>query len=227
MHIKRTINLAATVAVVMAVLMAVLCGCRRKDAPAHDDDLEIEMVKIQGRNYSIGKTEVTQKLWEFVMGDNPATFKERDNPVENVSWDDCQEFLRKLNAHPSVKKSGLLYRLPTEEEWAFACRAGATGTYCCLGDGTEIAESSLGEVAWFYDNSESKPHPVGQKKPNAFGLCDMHGNVWEWTSTVDGSHRIVCGGCWEETADRCSSSFRRRNLPDYQYVNLGLRLAAD
>ncbi len=114
MHIKRTINLAATVAVVMAVLMAVLCGCRRKDAPAHDDDLEIEMVKIQGRNYSIGKTEVTQKLWEFVMGDNPATFKERDNPVENVSWDDCQEFLRKLNAHPSVKKSGLLYRLPTD-----------------------------------------------------------------------------------------------------------------
>ena len=223
MNIRRTINIAATAAVVMAVL----CGCRRQDATAHDDDLEIEMVKIQGRNYSIGKTEVTQKLWESVMGANPAAFKGRDNPVENVSWDDCQEFLRKLNAHPSVKKSGLLYRLPTEEEWEFACRADALGDYCRLGDGTEIQEGSLGEVAWFYDNSEGKSHPVCQKDPNAFGLCDMLGNVWEWASTVDGSHCIVCGGCWEETADRCSSSFRRRNLLGYRYLNLGLRLAAD
>ena len=169
--------------------------------------VEFAMVRIPGKDYWMGKFQVTQAQWEAVMGENPSEweavmgvnpseFEGAENPVENVSWDDCQEFLEKLNAQPAAKASGLVFRLPEEDEWEYACRAGAEGDYCKLADGTEIEEETLDEVAWFSDNSDGTTHPVGRKKPNAFGLYDMHGNVEEWTATADGENRVTRGGSW-------------------------------
>ena len=144
-------------------------------------------------------TEVTQAQWQAVMGNNPSFFKGPDRPVENVSWDDVQEFLGKLNA----REKDTRYRLPTEAEWEYACRAG--------GREPDVAPN-LGEVAWTDANSEGGTHPVGQKKPNAWGLYDMRGNVWEYVQdwygeysaerSVDpqglllGVNRVLRGGSW-------------------------------
>ena len=177
----------------------------------------------------IGKFEVTQAQWEAVMGENPSRFKGADNPVEMVSWDDCQRFLKKLNALPVVKESGLVFRLPTEKEWEYACRAGSTGDYCKLADGTEITERTLGEVAWYDDNSGEKTHPVGQKKPNAFGLYDMHGNVWEWCEDLyraGDSNRVIRGGSWNFVSGNCRASLRVSFNPVFRSSILGFRLAA-
>ena len=164
------------------------------------------------------------------MGENPSKFKNVDNPIENVSWNDCQKFLKKLNALPSVKESGLVFRLPTEEEWEYACRAGSTEDYCKLADGTGITEDTLGEVAWYDDNSESKTHPVGKKKPNAFGLYDMLGNVGEWCEDLyragDGdSGRMFRGSYF--CAIACPAGSRPLGIPPYRRIFLiGSRLAA-
>jgi formylglycine-generating enzyme required for sulfatase activity len=188
--------------------------------------LASDMVPIPGKDYSMCKYEVTQMLWFAVMGENPSVFKGADHPVERVSWNDCQKFLEKLNALPEVKASGKTYRLPTADEWEFACRAGATGDYCKLADGTEITEKTLGEVAWYKDNSDGKTHPVGTKKPNAFGIYDMHGNVWEWTATAVGSSRVDCGGGWRfDGAGDCGAGDRGSDDPDARYIHLGVRLA--
>ena len=187
------------------------------------------MVSIPDRNYKIGKYEVTQEQWEAVMGENPSDFKGSNNPVENVSWDDCKKFLEKLNSMPEVKESGLTFRLPTEKEWEYACRAGATGDYYKLADGTEITKSTLGEVAWYEDNSGKKTHPVGQKKPNAFGLYDIHGNVWEWCEDLYRagiSFRVYRGGSWVSSSGDCTAGYRGYSDPDYRSYDLGFRLAA-
>ena len=176
--------------------------------------------------FSLGRYPVTQAQWKAVMGRNPSWFNGADNPVEQVSWNDCQIFLEKLNALPAVKKSGLVFRLPTEEEWEYACRAGATGPYCKLADGTEITEHSLGRVAWFEDNSDDRTHSVGKKEPNAFGLYDMQGNVWEWTQTMDGDNRIDRGGGWSGSAVDCESSFRDKSSSRFRGRSLGFRLCA-
>ena len=189
------------------------------------DSVSIQLRSVPG-NLWFGQYEVTQAQWEAVMGENPSCFKGADNPVENVSWDDCQEFLKKLNALPAVKESGLTFRLPTDAEWEYACRAGATGDYCCLSNGTEITADMLGRVAWFKDNSDSKTHPVGQKEPNAFGLYDMHGNVWEWTSTAGGVDRVLRGGGQFCSAWLCEASFRFGDTPSIRYGNFGFRLCA-
>ena len=187
------------------------------------------MVQIPGKGYKMGKTEVTQAQWEAVMGNNPSKFKGANNPVENVSWVDCQEFLKKLNALPSVRESGLVFRLPAEQEWEYACRAGSTGDYCKLADGTEITESTLREVAWYDDNSKRTTHPVGQKKPNAFGLYDMHGNVWEWCEDLyqaGNSSRVRRGGSWSNLSGLCAAGNRVSYGPDSRFNRLGFRLAA-
>ena len=178
-----------------------------------------DMVPIPGKDYRMGKYEVTQALWEAVMGNNPSNHKGANLPVENVSWNDCQEFLRKLNS--KVKAAGLVFRLPTEGEWKYACRAGGEGSYCRLAGGTEITDKwDLKTVAWFEDNSGDKTHPVGEKEPNAFGLYDMHGNVWERTQ-----ENYECGGGYYNSASLCTyySSSHPTLDPD---GDLGFRLCA-
>ncbi len=206
------------------------------------------MVQIPGKNYRIGSTEVTRAQWKAVMGNlSPhrgmqlvATTAQR--PMVCVSWEDCQEFIAKLNAHPLVKKAGLTFRLPTADEWEHACRAGSTGKYSKMEGGREVKAENLGDVAWFVGNSwkmvtneegkeerqEITEQSVAMKKPNAFGLYDMHGNVWEWTATIseDGKDRIFCGGHYDASAAQCESSVRYRNLPTYWEDFLGLRLCA-
>ena len=175
----------------------------------------------------MGETPVTQRLWRQVMGSNPSHFVGDGRcPVESVSWKDCQMFLKRLNVALKGASEALSFRLPTEEEWEFACRAGAKGDYCRLADGTEIAKASLGRVAWYDATSDGKTHPVGQKEPNAWGLYDMHGNVWEWTDTADGESRVIHGGGWNYTAWFCESSLRSRFSPSNRDCDLGFRLCA-
>ena len=191
---------------------------------------------VLGKDFKMGKFPVTQAQWEAVMGANPSEFKGADRSVEQVSWDDCQKFLKKLNASPAAQAAGLVFRLPAEDEWEFACRAGATGDYCKLADGTEITAETLGEVAWFEDNSGKETHPVGRKKPNAFGLYDMHGNVEEWTATAcdedgtvgaeDGELHVARGGSCYDSAGYCESSIRCWSSPSYRNRSLGFRLCA-
>ena len=248
---KRLALLLLLAFLALAVWLAARGGGARRDPV---ERLVAEMVPIPGRDYRMGKYEVTQAQWEAVMGENPSYFKGADHPVENVSWYDCQAFLEKLNAHPAARASGLVFRLPTEEEWETACRAGSTNAYCRLADGTEITEATLGRVAWFDENLSTRPHwlsrfldfaerivdrvhevdwsetlshkPVGRKEPNAWGLHDLHGNVWEWTETADGEYRVFHGGGWLDSARSCWSSIRIRFSPSNRNFNLGFRLCA-
>ena len=127
--------------------------------------------KVQIQSFAIGKYEVTQEQWFAMMGNTPTENKGRTLPVERVSWNDTQQFIAKLN-----QKAGQKYRLPSEAEWEYAARAGTTTEWSFGND-----ESKLSNYAWYGRNSEGKTHAVGQKLPNAFGLFDVHGNVWEWT----------------------------------------------
>ena len=181
-----------------------------------DDEKPVHKVTIT-RPFYIGKYEVTQEQWQAVMGTNPSSFKGPRNPVENVSWNGCRDFLTKLRE----KAPGRSFRLPTEAEWEYACRAGST-TKFHFGDD----EGALSEYAWYTGNSGSKTHPVGTKKPNAFGLYDMHGNVQEWCqdwhakdyyllspsedpqgpATV--GSRVLRGGSWSYLARLCRSANR-------------------
>jgi formylglycine-generating enzyme required for sulfatase activity len=195
-------------------------------------EVKLEMVHIKrdSQVFWLGKYEVTQRQWEAVMGNNPSTFKGADLPVENVSWNDCQEFVKKLNALSDMEKSCWTFRLPTEVEWEYACRAGSTGDFCKLADGKEITSNNLSEVAWIVDNSKGKTHIVGQRKPNAFGLYDMHGNVWEWCEDLfDGTpNRVMRGGCYADGSDHhCRAANRGGCDPvDYHGHTLGFRIAA-
>ena len=169
------------------------------------------------------------------MGTKPSRFKGLQNPVEKVNWADAVEFCRKLSALPAEKSAGYVYRLPTEAEWEYACRAGTTTRYS-FGD----SDSELGDYAWYDKNSGRTTHPVGGKKPNAWGLYDMHGNVWErcqdWhgdypsgsvtdpTGAVSGSYRVYRGGSWNFISDYCRSADRLRNSPDGRSYYLGFRV---
>ena len=169
--------------------------------------------------FYIGKYAVTQEQYEKVMGANPSNFKGAKNPVETVSWDDAQDFCKKLSA-----TSGKTVRLPTEAEREYACRAGSTTAFC-FGDN----ENGLADYAWYASNSDSKTHPVGEKKPNAWGLYDMHGNVFEWCQdwygdypagaatdpqgAAQGAGRVLRGGCWGVAPRYCRSAFRDDNYP--------------
>jgi formylglycine-generating enzyme required for sulfatase activity len=171
-----------------------------------------------------GKYEVTQEQWQEIMGDNPSYFKgDLSRPVEMVSWIDCHAFIKKLNARPEVMSAGITFRLPTEEEWEYACRAGSTGKYGLLADGRE---GTIDEMGWYDDNSDDKTYPVGQKTPNAWGLYDMHGNVWEWTASADGEDRISCGGSYYNLAFGCGADIIYCNNLDFRNYRLGFRLVA-
>jgi formylglycine-generating enzyme required for sulfatase activity len=184
------------------------------------------------RGFYVGRYEVTQAQWQKVMGNNPSTFSScgENCPVEQVSWDEVQEFIKKLNA----QTDGYQYRLPSEAEWEYACRAGTTGDYA--GDPNSMA--------WYTSNADYKTHPVGQKQANAWGLYDMHGNVSEWVmayqynnydgAPTDGSarskavsdDRMQRGGSWTFDAKRLRSAQRSEAPHDYRWKDIGFRLVA-
>ena len=182
----------------------------------------------------LGKYSVTQAQYKAVMGENPSKFKDPDHPVERVSWEDAQHFIGKLQKKLSIE--GVVFRLPSEAEWEYSCRAGSTGDFC-FGDD----EARLGDYGWYTDNSGRKTHPVGRKRPNAWGLYDMHGNVREWCE--DESHdgydgaptdgrawlngdggRVCRGGAMDFYVECCRSAYRYSYAPSDQYDDLGFRL---
>jgi len=199
----------------------------------NEDAKPVHNVSIT-KPFYLGKYEVTQEQWEAVMGSNPSNSKGAKNPVEQVSWDDCQAFLVKLNAKAGGQ--GGKFVLPTEAQWEYACRAGSTGKFC-FGDD----EKQLGEYAWYGKNLGDKTPAVGGKKPNAFGLHDMHGNVWEWcqdwsgaygaeavedpSGPTGGSLRVDRGGSWIFVGRFCQSGCRAGVAPGNRLRDLGLRVA--
>ena len=265
---KRSFIILLVIALVCAVAFTLWRLASSRDPV---EALVSDMVRIPGRDYLVGKYEVTQGQWEAGMGENPSEHKGSDHPVESVSWDDCQAFLERLNAHPAARASGLVFRLPTEDEWETSCRAGDTNDFCRLADGTRITKTTLGRVAWLYDNlprpsaamqrctiflmdvldrvsdfhyqPKALSHqPVGQKEPNAYGLFDMYGNVWEWTdgrfdlngriqtanNLSNGTHRIYRGGGALDAIDTYEifDGARIPCLPEARSAYIGFRICA-
>ena len=211
------------------------------------------------RPFYMGVYDVTQSEYERVMGNNPSMFTPSNYsqkvggqdtsrfPVEQVSWKDVVEFCRKLSDMPKERAAARSYRLPTEAQWEYACRAGSKTRYCFGDDWRQ-----LGEYAWYQNHTDSQPHPVGQKKPNAWGLYDMHGNVWQWcqdwyargyyaesptddpNGPVTGSCHVFRGGSWNFPAGNCQSWERNigcnggpRNVnlsPQFRYFDVSFRV---
>jgi formylglycine-generating enzyme required for sulfatase activity len=196
-----------------------------------DDAHQVTLTKP----FEIAVYELTQEQASKVTKVNPSKFKGPQNPVEQVSWTEAVAFCRMLSELPAEKSAGYVYRLPTEAEWEYACRAGTTTTYS-FGD----SESELGDYGWYDKNSGDTTHPVGGKKPNGWGLYDMHGNVWEWcqdwygsypsgsttdpTGAASGSTRVNRGGSWLHYSGYCHSAYRSRDAPDYRHYSLGFRV---
>ena len=194
------------------------------EKPAHE---------VTVSNFSIGKYEVTQREWKAVMGSNPSRFNGDNLPVENVSWEECQEFISKLNA-----LTGKNFRLPTEAEWEYAARGGSKS------QGYKYAGSNnLDDVAWYAGKYGEETHEVGKKSPNELGLYDMSGNVWEWCNdwayeySIDaqtdpqgptfGNRRVGRGGCWGSNDIYCRVAYRSDALPGTRLYNLGFRLVLE
>lgn len=204
-------------------------GTSEQGSDADSDEKPTHSVTLS--DYYIGKFEVTQELWEAVMGSNPSSFKGSKLPVESVSWDDCQSFIRKLN-----QLTGMNFRLPTEAEWEYAARGGNKSR------GYKYSGSNnINDVAWYYDNSGSNTHAVGTKSPNELGIYDMSGNVLEWCQDwyersyssgsqtnpqgpSSGSGRVGRGGSWGADAQLCRVSSRGSITPDGRINFLGFRL---
>ena len=207
-------------------------GATSEQQDTYDDERPVHSVTLS--DYYIGETEVTQALWQAVMGSNPSNFTgNSQRPVESVSWNDCQTFISRLNS-----KTGMNFRLPTEAEWEYAARGGNRSNK------TQYSGSSnIDNVAWYDSNSGSTTHPVKGKSPNELGLYDMSGNVWEWCSDwyssdyysnsprnnpqgpSSGSRRVLRGGSWGSYAQRCRVACRDYGGPDGRRYNGGLRLA--
>jgi len=187
--------------------------------------------RVRISSFYIGRTEVTQGLWRKIMAYNPSINQLGDDyPVDSVSWEDIKEFMARLNS-----RTGRNYRLPTEAEWEYACRAGST----------EDRYGNLDAVAWYGGNSGGSPHPVGRKAANAFGLHDMLGNVWEWCADwyeedyyirapdkdpagpKIGFRRVNRGGSWYFDSSDIRASLRRNDYPELRHPRLGFRLALD
>ena len=195
------------------------------------DEYPVHSVTLDG--YYIGKYEVTQELWEAVMGSNPSYFNGSQNPVERVSWNDCQEFISRLNS-----LTGRTFRLPTEAEWEYAARGGNKSRHYKYS-----GSNNIDDVAWYDDNTGRKTHPVGTKSANELGIYDMSGNVFEWCSDwydydyyssgaqtnpqgpSTGSYRVLRGGSGDDFASYCRVSLRFNSDPGYSYYFFGLRLA--
>lgn len=190
-------------------------------------------------SFAMAKYEVTQELYEVIMGNNPSRWKGPRNSVEMMSWSEANDFCRK--ATEEMRKLKLLeeketIRLPTEAEWEYCCRAGTTTRYS-FGD----KEDDLRDHAWFKGNSKGEDPPVGRKKPNAWGLYDMHGYIWEWCQDAwrpsyegapsdgsaradkDAKERVIRGGSWADSADHARSAFRQHAEPDRRHDAIGFR----
>ncbi|MGE0086833.1 MAG: formylglycine-generating enzyme family protein [Desulfococcaceae bacterium] len=202
-----------------------------EDEPERSENEILHKVTLT-KGFYMQITQVTQKQWKAVMGNNPSYFKNCDDcPVEQVSWDDVQEFMKKLNG---IEKKEL-YHLPTEAQWEYACRAGSDKPYC-FGDSVE----KLKKYAWHSENSGRKTHSVAQLASNAWGLYDMHGNVWEWcqdwygpyssaaatdpVGAASGPLRVYRGGRWGFPALCCRSAYRSGGHPAYRSDGLGFRV---
>ncbi len=208
-----------------------LMGCSDGDSECDDSEKPQHKVKIS-KPFYLGKYEVTQGQWEKVMGANPSYFKNCgvDCPVENVSWNDVKQFIQKLNADGRKGK----YRLPTEAEWEYAARGSDTLT------NRKSRYGNPDEIAWYDKNSGGTTHPVGKKKPNAFGLYDMLGNVWEWTEDWYGNYqngsetdpkgpesgllRVLRGGSWGFIVESARALNRGSNIPNNRDIFFGFRL---
>jgi formylglycine-generating enzyme required for sulfatase activity len=220
-----------------------LAGTFKMGSPTSENDRNNDEKQHQvtlSKGFWMGETEVTQEQWKSIMGDNPSNFKGEKLPVEKISWDACQEFVKKLNALGIVPK-GYKFSLPTEAQWEYACRAGSTTAYC-FGDSAD----SLDAHCWYGKNSDGRTHEVGTKKANAWGLYDMHGNVWEWCNdwygdypsptasaseltdpigASSGGYRVVRGGSLDDNAGPCRSANRDFNTPDYTRYYFGVRVS--
>ena len=240
----------------------ILSGCQMEQAADYTNSIGMEFIEIKAGCFNMGmgrdpnfedvngrelprhrvcitkpfyisKTEVTQAQWVAVMGSNPSTFKGRNNPVETVSWNDVQTFIRRLNQ----KEGGNKYRLPTEAEWEYAARAGSSSTYH-FGDD----KGMVGQYGWYADNSPLRTNPVAEKRPNQWGLYDMYGNVWEWVQDWEdenyyrnspmndpkgpdsGWYRVNRGGSWFNGARALRSANRHSDPPGSGNGYLGFRL---
>lgn len=242
----------------VVLLLSLQPAFAQKHKDSKEQQLTIDMVNVQGgkfdmgddsaamdrrpahsvilKNFSIGTYEVTQAQWKAVMGNNPSAYKCDDCPVTNVSWNDIQQFITKLN-----EMTGKHYRLPTEAEWEFAARGGKN-------EKTEHMKKYSGRevlqyIAWFNRNSNDHQHPVGKKRSNELGIHDMTGNVEEWTNDwygkdyfsrrdvndpqgpSGGTSKVVRGGSWQSEKDEVSVTRRAAYTPDTKAVSLGFRLA--
>ena len=218
-----------------------MMGSPESEEARFEDETQHEVTI--SKDYYLGVHEVTQAQYEKVMGTKPSYFQgdeikgsSTNNPVESVSWLDAVEFCKKLSDLPEEKAAGRVYRLPTEAEWEYACRAGSKSAYS-FGESSK----SLGDYAWFDGNSNNQTHPVGEKKANAWGLYDMHGNVWEWCSDWygeypngavsdpvgprEGSDRVNRGGGWYNEAANCRSAIRHGIDPSFRFHFIGFRVA--
>ena len=209
-------------------------GGDKKLEQAEDHETPRHIVKISNTFY-MGKYEVTQSQWSEIMNNNPSEFKDDIRPVERVSWNDVQEFIQKLNN----KEETIKYRLPTEAEWEYAARADTESTYCFSGD-IQI----LSQYAWYRKNSAGKTHPIGQLKPNAWGLYDVHGNVHEWCQDwfdrnyysqspsnsplgpSSGLAKVSRGGDWGSEDWYCRCASRSLSSPNRRSNRLGFRLVS-
>ena len=211
-----------------------LMGSPDSQSDANRDQKPQHRVRIT-RPFYLGKYLVTQEQWQAVMGNNPSQFRGPKSPVENVSWDDCRQFLDKLNAKSPLGEGK--FQLPTEAQWEYACRAGSTTRYFF-----GVEETSLDDYAWYEENSHGHTHPVGDKRPNAWGLYDMHGNAWEWcqdwygrnyyaaspaadpVGPVTGTDRVGRGGDWDGAAKHCRSAYRVSFVPAGRSNRVGFRV---
>ncbi len=223
----KTITLpgGATMEMIWCAPGTFLMGSPLAERGRFDDEPQHQVTLTKG--FWLGKYEVTQKQWESVMGENPSKFKDPDRPVESVSWEDCNAFIRQVNTG-----LGGVARFPTEAEWEYACRAGSNSAVA--GNGL------LSDMAWYDANSGNETHPVGKNHPNAWGFFDMHGNVLEWcydwfgkfeAKAIDpkgpsiGSFRVLRGGCWFFYARDCRSAYRLKRDPALRNAIYGFRLA--